>query len=272
MLLAAKTVVLAATMLLSTVEQSQAQVGSRGGNPQGHRAGTKVGMRSHHYNPYYATSDNAYGSSYYRLTFYGPHNSPIYGIYDESFGLPVQRLTFYGAYNSPNYVIYNPPYVAPTYLIAADEPFPPNSVYFYGSTPYYPEIWPSIQPPPFYVSTASTPPAFYPLQTTYVSATMTTPAAIDPLPATLPASAERSASIDIVVPDGAEVWFNGQKTAQTSATRHFETPALPPGKLQTYEVRASWMENGAKVNQTHQVQVHAGKQMVLNLMPAKAPR
>ena len=67
------------------------------------------------------------------------------------------------------------------------------------------------------------------------------------------------ALIEVKVPENAELWFEGDKTSQTGAVRHFRSPELQPGKMFTYDIRARWTDAGGKeVDRTKQVKVQAG--------------
>jgi uncharacterized protein (TIGR03000 family) len=72
------------------------------------------------------------------------------------------------------------------------------------------------------------------------------------------APADNTAHVRVIVPAGAEVWFDGTKTSQTGGTREFVSPPLLPDTNYSYEVRARWMDNGAPVDQTRRVIVRAG--------------
>jgi uncharacterized protein (TIGR03000 family) len=89
--------------------------------------------------------------------------------------------------------------------------------------------------------------------------------------ASYPPSSEltNAASIVVLVPSNAEVWFDGTKTSQTGSDRLFTTPSLTPGNTYSYEIRATWTANGAPVTQTRQVQVEAGKRSMVNFMEGK---
>jgi uncharacterized protein (TIGR03000 family) len=72
------------------------------------------------------------------------------------------------------------------------------------------------------------------------------------------------------VPEGAQVWLEGQPTQQTGAVRWFVSPTLPPGIPHVYEVRVRWSEQGKDVEQTQQVIVRAGEQAQV-AFPTAAP-
>jgi len=71
-----------------------------------------------------------------------------------------------------------------------------------------------------------------------------------------------TALLEVKVPASAELWFDGVKTAQTGALRHFETPVLEPGRSFVYDVRARWTDtSGRVVDRTRQVTIRAGARM-----------
>jgi len=72
------------------------------------------------------------------------------------------------------------------------------------------------------------------------------------------------------VPANAVVYFDGTKTGQTGTARQFVTPPLAPGNYQ-YAIRATWMENGQRQTQTHQVTVHPGDGVNVNFTTKMAP-
>jgi uncharacterized protein (TIGR03000 family) len=65
--------------------------------------------------------------------------------------------------------------------------------------------------------------------------------------------------INVQVPAGAELWFQGTKTTQTGAMREFESPPLTPGRDYTYDIRARWMGDEGQVERTKHVTVRAGE-------------
>lgn len=78
----------------------------------------------------------------------------------------------------------------------------------------------------------------------------------------------------VQVPPDAEIWLDGVKTNQTGASRRFESPALQPGGVYTYDVRARWIEQGRAVEQSQVVLVHTGDQVRVNFpaFPELAPQ
>ena len=78
------------------------------------------------------------------------------------------------------------------------------------------------------------------------------------------AAGNREVTVNVSVPDGAEITFNGSKTAQTGARRAFVSPPLAPGRDYVYDVTARWQEGGREVTRTQRVTVHAGDVINLN--------
>jgi len=78
---------------------------------------------------------------------------------------------------------------------------------------------------------------------------------------TLPPGGRTCVSLLVHVPADAEIWLDGVKTQQTGTARRFESPALQPGGVYTYEVRARWTEQGRDMEQRQVVLVHAGDQV-----------
>lgn len=89
-------------------------------------------------------------------------------------------------------------------------------------------------------------------------------------PAPLPANVENSRAfypnsanadkvfVDVRVPAGAKIMFEGMNTTSTGEVRQFVSPSLATGFNYTYHVRATWMENGREVNQTRSFAVRPG--------------
>jgi uncharacterized protein (TIGR03000 family) len=102
---------------------------------------------------------------------------------------------------------------------------------YYGSlTPSYSDGDTAVTPP------AATYEAYYP-------------------PATQP---DTRAYVTVQVPADARVWFEGAATTSTGPVRQFHSPPLASGSQYTYDIKASWNENGQAVTQTQQVPVTAG--------------
>jgi uncharacterized protein (TIGR03000 family) len=91
------------------------------------------------------------------------------------------------------------------------------------------------------------------------------PASASNDPAGGAAQGNNAALIDVDCPANAQIFFDGNPTAQTGGQRRFLSPELAPGKTYTYEVRATWVGSDNKaVTQTREVQVQAGKRSSAN--------
>jgi uncharacterized protein (TIGR03000 family) len=86
--------------------------------------------------------------------------------------------------------------------------------------------------------------------------------------------ADSRAYITLMVPDGAEVWFEGQKTTATGSVREYRSPPLEPGSRYKYEIRVVWRHKGEDIRQTRNLIVTAGGTFVedfLQRAPNVAP-
>ena len=73
------------------------------------------------------------------------------------------------------------------------------------------------------------------------------------------------AHIWLRVPTDAEVWFDGIKTKQTGALRHYFSPPLTTGKSYSYQVQVRWQKDGKTIEQKRRIDVRAGESLQLNL-------
>jgi uncharacterized protein (TIGR03000 family) len=79
-----------------------------------------------------------------------------------------------------------------------------------------------------------------------------------------------AATVQVRVPAGAELWFEGSKTSQRGEDRVFTSPPLDPSGNYVYEVRARWTENGDIVERTRTIRVRAGERTLVDFAsPAK---
>jgi uncharacterized protein (TIGR03000 family) len=123
---------------------------------------------------------------------------------------------------------------------------------YYGYRPYY--GYPGyVQPAPVYVQTA---PAY--------------PAPAVPTSQGPPSDpADGRAYVEVLVPAGAEVWFNGNPTTQSGEQRDFASSSLTPGREYKYEIRARWTEGGRAVDQTRTVVVRANARVGVDFSQAE---
>jgi uncharacterized protein (TIGR03000 family) len=70
--------------------------------------------------------------------------------------------------------------------------------------------------------------------------------------------------ITVRVPVGAQVWFDGEPTAQTGATRVFASPPLEPGRDYTYTLRVRWTEGENVIERTRRLTFRAGEAIAVN--------
>jgi uncharacterized protein (TIGR03000 family) len=72
-----------------------------------------------------------------------------------------------------------------------------------------------------------------------------------------------AALINVVLPASADLWFEGMQIPGGGNVRKFASPELDPRNAYTYDVRASWYENGRMVTQAQRVLVRAGDKLTL---------
>ncbi len=130
--------------------------------------------------------------------------------------------------------------------------------YGYGRNPYY---YPQYGVVP-YVPRYYTPYVYVPRYTTVLTPGYTTVPYYVPDPVQrvdVTPRAGNIARIEVRVPPGATVWFDGTRTQQTGAVRSFVSPELVPGYDYTYVIRATWVESGKEVTQERKLVVQAGQ-------------
>ncbi len=74
------------------------------------------------------------------------------------------------------------------------------------------------------------------------------------------------AYIHVRVPANAQVMFDGTPTQQTGTDRTFQTPPLQVNQNYTYEISASWMDNGQQRKQTRTVHMTPGQTVNVDFM------
>src|SRR5262249_4262815 len=78
---------------------------------------------------------------------------------------------------------------------------------------------------------------------------------------TEPATVSDVAEIDLTVPGDAEVWFQGIRLKQTGSVRMLVTPPLKSGRSYSYEIRATYSDNGREVTTVRNLRVQAGDRL-----------
>jgi uncharacterized protein (TIGR03000 family) len=85
---------------------------------------------------------------------------------------------------------------------------------------------------------------------------------------------DNSAHLQLNVPEGAEVWFDGTQTKQTGPVREFVSPELSPGRRYTYSISVRYKDaNGKQVVDTRPIHVRANDWFSIDFTrPAPAER
>ena len=88
----------------------------------------------------------------------------------------------------------------------------------------------------------------------------------------VPAPPDPVAVIHVQLPADAELWVEGAKMKLAGPRRRFVSPPLEPGVSYTYEIRAVWLENGRKVDETQNLVVRVGNESSVTFvaLPADA--
>jgi uncharacterized protein (TIGR03000 family) len=74
-----------------------------------------------------------------------------------------------------------------------------------------------------------------------------------------PSQGAMPGSVDVTVPEAANVWFDGTPTTTGGTVRNFQTPPLMVDRQYSYEVRATWQQGGQEMSQTQTVSVTGGQ-------------
>jgi uncharacterized protein (TIGR03000 family) len=81
---------------------------------------------------------------------------------------------------------------------------------------------------------------------------------------------QTTAYVNVWVPSGAELRFEGMPTEPRGSFRHFVTPPLIPGREYTYDISATWTEYGQQVSKTRHVAIHAGDRLYVDFRMPEA--
>jgi uncharacterized protein (TIGR03000 family) len=113
--------------------------------------------------------------------------------------------------------------------------------------------------PGYYIDNGSDAPAYPPAVPPAAAPAPEAGVVIPPAAAPAPVAPARDvAEIDLTVPAGAVIWFQGIKVKQTGAVRYLVTPPLSAGQSYTYEVRATYTEGGRDVTAVRNLSVRGG--------------
>lgn len=88
-----------------------------------------------------------------------------------------------------------------------------------------------------------------------------------------PISSDLRAHLRVRLPAAATLWFGTTPSSVLGPIREFQTPPLNPGIRYTYDLKASWNENGQPVIRTQRVEITAGEHLNVELsVPEKTVR
>jgi uncharacterized protein (TIGR03000 family) len=77
------------------------------------------------------------------------------------------------------------------------------------------------------------------------------------------------AAIDVRLPADAELSFEGVRMAQRGTLRRFVTPELMPGNSYTYDINATWNEDGREVSRIRHLTLKPGDHLTVDLTTAE---
>jgi uncharacterized protein (TIGR03000 family) len=161
--------------------------------------------------------------------YYPHHGSAFYGPYRPGLYAP------YGFYR-PYYGFYGPGLAAAGFGLGLGLGYGLGTAGLYRPYPYYGGA--TIVNPTVVVAS---PPAVPPT----VAGAAPAPAQTQEPPQAPPA-ADNAAHLQLVVPENAEVLFDGGKTTQTGPIREFISPKLPDGKVYDYTIVVRYSDAGGK--------------------------
>jgi uncharacterized protein (TIGR03000 family) len=246
-----KTVALSAAVLLFAAGSAVAQHGHGGG----HGGGGHGGGGSHggggfhgaiHSGGFHSSGFHgaAHGGTVHTAPYRGFHSSFHHGVSGYHHNAYRPGHFGYRHYGYRPFYSYYPYYYTPFY--SSYYGYSPGSYYYYSpsyySSYYTPDYSNDVETYDYGYPETYTPYSYYPPSEVEEST----------------APADTRAHLRLIVPADAEVWFEGDRTAQTGSTREFVSPALTPGVDYSYSIRARWLENGQVVDQTRKVTVGAG--------------
>jgi uncharacterized protein (TIGR03000 family) len=231
--LIAKPTALAIALMLVAVQTSEAQIGAFiGGGGGGHRGGggTRWGV--------------SIGTP-----FYGGYGYGGGGYYGSPFGYGGYGYPSYGYGNYPSYGYSYSPYVG-SYAYSPS---------YYSSTPYY------YSSPMYYGTSTAYSMPYTTNQSSFYYSPGSTSNGYDQ-----GYQGDNTASIEVMVPAGAQLWIDGNQTQQSGPVRWFTTPPLSSeGKTSSYEVKATWKgQDGTDITRTRTVYVAPNQRSFVNFMDA----
>jgi uncharacterized protein (TIGR03000 family) len=85
-------------------------------------------------------------------------------------------------------------------------------------------------------------------------------------PVTTLAPATAPVTIDVLVPENAELWIEGKKMSQTTTQRKFISPPLETGRSFNYEFRIRFKEDGREQTKSRSLDVFAGEHYTVDFV------
>jgi uncharacterized protein (TIGR03000 family) len=91
------------------------------------------------------------------------------------------------------------------------------------------------------------------------------------LPDTAQTPLATTATVTVIVPTSAELRMQGIRMNEGGQRRTFVTPDLVPGELYTYDLTATWPDNGKVVTQARHINLRAGDRSLVDFTTAPTP-
>ncbi|HLJ95882.1 MAG TPA: TIGR03000 domain-containing protein [Gemmataceae bacterium] len=144
----------------------------------------------------------------------------------------------------------------------------------YMTSIYYPRIYGSFEyPRPLGFFQPGLQRAEYTTSPTIYSVYTTPPSPFGPqenVLRTALTAVQTTAVVTVWVPADAELRFEGVRTDLRGPFRRFSTPPLIPGREYSYDIQATWTENGQQVTKVRHVPVRAGDRLYVDFRVPQA--
>ncbi len=138
----------------------------------------------------------------------------------------------------------------------------------YMTSIYYPRIYGSFEyPRPLGIFQPGLQRAEYTTSPTIYSVYTTPPSPFGPqenVLSTALTAVQTTAVVTVWVPADADLRFEGVRTDLRGPFRRFSTPPLIPGREYSYDIQATWTENGQQVTKVRHVPVRAGDRLYVD--------
>jgi uncharacterized protein (TIGR03000 family) len=91
------------------------------------------------------------------------------------------------------------------------------------------------------------------------------PAPLTPPGTTVSNATPATATVNVIVPEGGQVWFDDTLTPSTGSKWVYTSPKLEPGKTYTLKIKARWAEGGQDRNYDIPLRIVAGDKTTMDL-------